>query len=298
MHLSTLRLARASLFVLTVAIAQPSIAETRQRSEQGSEADVVALAEADAADDATSDKPSLPVRAADRPPVLPRHALRIDSSLNLARNGAAQGFELDGVLGGGFGITDKLEVGGQFVPVTLAPHTRFESPLFYASYVVVGGNWTVVPTLQFSVPVRSEESWSLDGVVVVSGVVDQVVILTISPAVSVVFADQAVVTVALPFQAAWQISERILIGAQSGVGFAYFDPRTNTARAQEVPTTNDLSIPLGFSAIATLGVDDGPFVDIGLLYQWPALLQVDTQEDVFNPGDWDLLLSASSYFSL
>jgi hypothetical protein len=289
----------AALGCLILAHPQTTRAADTQPADSTSSSPSASGSSQAAQDDSQSDvAPVLPIANRDRPPTLPKHYVRIDTSISWNGLSGSSSYELDGVLGGGFGVTDWFEVGGQLIPGSLAPNPSFGSPLLYGAFVVLNQTWSIVPTLQLSIPVTASQAWLLDGLVAVSGVVGEIFIFSTSPSISMTVSDKPIFTVALPLQASVQLSQRFLAGLQTGVGFAQFDPRTNTARAYEPFDLNDLTFPLGFSATMTAGVDDGPLVDLSLLFLWSSFLEIDPDGDVLNTGDWSVLLSASTYLGL
>lgn len=241
--------------------------------------------------------PLLPVRAADRAPTLPRQGLRVDVDLGLSRQpSGAQTW--DSVIGAGFGLSAAVEVGGQLLPLTLSPRPTVGDPLLYGSYVLAPGDWTVVPTIQLTLPTRTGTPWAFDAVVAISTTVKSRLTFSASPNVSLTLARPAAVTVTLPVAASLQVDQRAQLGVLSGIGFARFDPRRQTARVVDSLDLNEATGSLGATAIYTVGRDDGPFVDIGVQFFWPTLVAFGRAPTGASAGDWSVLLTTSTFYRL
>ena len=105
---------------------------------------------------------AFPVRILARPPTLPRGDSRLDAFVLWARvpEGRAT---VTLVLGGGIGISDRLEIGGQLVPASIAPSIAFTNPSVYATYAFPTGSTTVLaPIVQVVYPLESDDPFFLD----------------------------------------------------------------------------------------------------------------------------------------
>jgi hypothetical protein len=102
-----------------------------------------------------------PVRILDRPPTLPRGDSRLDAFVLWARVPESRATVT--LVLGGVGISDRLEMGAQLVPVDVAPSVVFTNPSVYATYAFPTGRTTVLaPIVQVVYPLESDDPFFLD----------------------------------------------------------------------------------------------------------------------------------------
>ena len=239
-----------------------------------------------------------PLRALDRPATLPQGGMRLD----LIAIGAHQESSPTGlsfIAGAGFGVTKSLEVGGQLLPVNLAPGSpEFGNPALYASYGLSVGNVSITPSLQAVLPLRDSDPffWAIGASIDVPlggagnlAVAPVLVVDTREDGLGGTFSIPITYTRQVTLQFSWQVA--------SGFGFSRFDPRFGVSHPSRAFDFNDETIPLSVTAlysVARRGTRH-PVADILAQWQWPQLYsRVENAGSVVG-SDWALQLQVSLY---
>ena len=202
---------------------------------------------------AASQKPVFPVRMLDRPTTLPAGAGRFDAFLlGTAVPGSA--FASTGILGGGWGLTDNLEVGGQLIPVALSPTLQYTNPSLYITYgYSLDASTSLAPTLQTVFPLRSGDPFTIDVGAALSINLGQWGEVDVAPTLSLnLHQDGSGTSLSLPLSVMRQASTRFNWQLSTGVGFSRFDPRFSLSRRSEPLDFNDLTIPAGVQVTYTV----------------------------------------------
>jgi hypothetical protein len=243
--------------------------------------------------------PPYPVRLLDRPTTLPKGALRLDLYV-LGSEAPGSSFTTTGILGGGWGLTQNLEVGGQIVPVTLSPTVEYTSPSLYATYQIPLSPSTVLaPILQTVFPVHSGDPFIIDVGASLDHNLGEWGYLATSPTFSLNTRQQGNGTsLSFPLTVMLQASTRFNWQLSTGVGFSRFDPRFGLSRRFEALDFNDVTIPATALLMYTVprkGTGDA-LVDIIAQGQFPQLYTRGPEQRGWQTEDWTIQLQTSWYF--
>jgi hypothetical protein len=241
---------------------------------------------------------SYSVRILDRPTSLPAGDVRFDAFTFFTRAPGASN-TLTAVLGGGVGITNELEVGGQIIPFNIEPGIAYTNPSLYATYIVNVGKVSLAPTLQSVLPLSSGDPLFIDigGVAYVN--IGQWGYISFAPTLSLnVRQEETGSSVSIPVTLLRQSSEQLTFQVSSGVGLSRFDPRFGVSRRQDALDFNDVTVPLIGIVTYTLphGAPRRPLADLTLQVQWPQLYTHAPQITGTHANDWTVALQSSWYF--
>lgn len=239
-----------------------------------------------------------PVRLLDRPTTLPHGASRLDVLAFVSRvPGSAKSWTA--IIGGGAGVTNSLEVGGQIVPVALAQGAAsLTNPSAYGTYSFSRGKVSFAPTLQVVYPIADADPFFLDLGVPMDVDIGTLGDLAVSPTMSVdLRANGAGTLLSLPAAFSRQVSNLISWQVSSGVGLSRFDPRFGLSRRRQALEFNDVSVPLSGSVVYTAarGIHRGPLVDVSLQAQWPQLYGRTPTGSQWHANDWTIQIQTSWY---
>ena len=242
--------------------------------------------------------PPYPVRLLDRPTTLPKGALRLDL-YGLGTHAPGSSFATTGIVGGGWGITRNLEVGGQFVPVTLSPTVQYTNPSLYATYQhSLSSSVALAPTLQAVFPLRSGDPFTIDAGASLYVNLGEWGYLAASPTFSLNTRQEGNGTsLSLPLTVMRQASTRFNWQLSTAVGFSRFDPRFGLSRRFEALDFNDVTIPATALLMYTVqrkGTGDA-LVDIIAQVQFSQLYTRRPELRGWQTDDWTLQLQTSWY---
>ena len=234
----------------------------------------------------------------DRPTTLPARAGRLDVFL-LGSAAPGSSFATTGILGGGWGVTDDLEVGGQLLPVALSPTLQYTNPSLYITYGhSLDAATTLAPTLQTVFPVRSGDPFIVDVGAELSINLGEWGEVATSPTVSVnLHQDGNGTSLSLPLTLMRQAGTRLDWQLSTGVGFSRFDPRFALSRRSEPLDFNDVTIPAGAQVTYTVprGASADALLDIVLQAQLPQLYTNRPELRGWQTNDWTVQLQTSWY---
>lgn len=242
--------------------------------------------------------PPYPVRLLDRPTTLPKGVLRLDL-YGLGTHTPGSSFATTGILGGGWGLTRNLEVGGQFVPVTLSPTVQYTNPSLYATYQhSLSSSVALAPTLQAVLPLRSGDPFTIDAGASLYVNLGEWGYLAASPTFSLNTRQEGNGTsLSLPITVMRQASTRFNWQLSTAVGFSRFDPRFGLSRRFEALDFNDVTIPATALLMYTVqrkGTGDA-LVDIIAQVQFSQLYTRRPELRGWQTDDWTLQLQTSWY---
>ena len=248
---------------------------------------------------AAAPAPPYPVRLLDRPTTLPKRALRLDL-YGLGTHAPGSSFATTGIVGGGWGITSNLEVGGQLVPVTLSPTVQYTNPSLYATYQrSLSSSVALAPTLQAVFPLRSGDPFTVDAGASLYVNIGAWGYLAASPTFSLNTRQEGNGTsLSLPLTVMRQASTRFNWQLSMAVGFSRFDPRFGLSRRFEALDFNDVTIPATALLMYTVprkGTGDA-LVDIIVQGQFSQLYTRGPERRGWQTDDWTLQLQTSWYF--
>jgi hypothetical protein len=235
----------------------------------------------------------------DRPTTLPKGAVRVDVYA-LGSETPGSSFATTGILGGGWGVTPSLEVGGQLVPVTFSPDVEYTTPSLYALYQFpLSASTTLAPMLQTVIPVRSGDPFFIDVGAAVSVNLGQWGSFTSSPTFSLNTRQGGDGTsLSFPLTVMRQASERFAWQLSTGVGFSRFDPRFGLSRRFDPLDFDDVTVPASAQIAYTVPRNGtgNALVDIIVQWQFPQLYTSGPEENGWQPDDWTIQLQSSWYF--
>ena len=249
------------------------------------------------ADRNQADSAQYPLRILDRPATLPRGGSRLDATVIADRSPGSPATWLT-VLGGGIGITNKLEMGGQLVPAHVRPGIAYVNPSLYATYGFNLGSVSVAPQLQTVLPLQDGDPFFVDLGATASqnfgawGQVLMTVTYTLNVRPGIV---GTMITIPLALQR--QSGERFSWQIASGAGFARFDTRHDLSRHESAVNFSDLTIPLSATVTYTAG-SAAPHVlaDFIVQWLWPQLYARGPDEPGWAANNWALQVQTSIYF--
>jgi hypothetical protein len=277
---------RRRLLVILICASLPAIAHAQTTPPQATPAQ-------------TTPASPYPVRVLDRPTTLPRGDSRLDAFVFVTRTPGSP-TTTTMVVGGGVGITDQLEIGGQALAFDIAPDTVFTNPSLYATWSHnISKTVAIAPTVQVVYPLESDDPFFVDvgGTLYVNigswGYVAFAPILSVNTR-----ADDSGTTISLPVTLMRQSSERLNFQLTSGVGFARFDPRFGVARRRDALDFNEVTVPVSAEVMYTVphGTADKPLVDVTLQVQWPQLYTRAEGMRGTNADDFSVQVMTSWYF--
>jgi hypothetical protein len=239
-----------------------------------------------------------PFRVLDRPSTLPRGASRLDVSISASRQPGASAAWL-AIVGGGVGVGNGVEVGGQLLPLSLAPgRATVGDPSVYASYAFDALGTTFVPTLQVVYPLSDADPFFVDVGVPTSRSVGRAGSIQLSPTLTVnTRADGAGTSITLPILFMRQESAAFSWQLSSGIGLSRFDPRSGLSRRSESEEFDDVTVPLVAEATYSLARPGRrkPWADLILQLSWPQLYTRGPARQGSHADDWTLQLQSSWY---
>jgi hypothetical protein len=247
----------------------------------------------------TGAAPPYPTRLLDRPTTLPQGGLRLDL-YGLGTHAPGSSYAITGILGGGWGVTSNLEVGGQFIPVTLSPAVQYTNPSVYATYQrSLSSSVSLAPTVQAVFPLRSGDPFTIDAGASLYINIGQWGYLAVSPMFSLNSRQEGNGTsFSLPLTVMRQASARFNWQLSTAVGFSRFDPRFGLSRRFDGLDFNDVTIPASALLMYTVprkGTGDA-LVDIIAQVQFSQLYTRRAELRGWQPDDWTLQLQTSWYF--
>lgn len=239
-----------------------------------------------------------PVRVLDRPTTLPRGASRVDFwGIGARQPGSPTA--VTAILGAGVGVTSALEVGGQIVPVTLAPgDPKFTIPSVYATYSFNIGRVSVAPTLQGVFPLRTADPFFVDVGIPLYYTISTLGYVAVAPTFSQDTRENGAGTsLSLPVTFMRQVNEQLNWQLSSGIGLSRFDPRFGLARRRESIDFNDVTVPLSAELMYTVAHSSPrrPLVDLSVQIQWPQLYTRLPGQNGSHMNDWSVQLQTSWY---
>ena len=240
-----------------------------------------------------------PARMLDRPTTLPRGDTRLDAFVFASRvPGSPTTTTM--VLGGGVGISDRLEIGGQLVPFEVEPGVVFTNPSVYVTYAFPAGKTVAIaPTLQVVYPLTSDDPFIID----VGGTayfnVGTWGYLAFAPMFSLnTRGDESGSSLSFPVTIMRQASEQLSFQLTSGAGLSRFDPRFGLSRRSDALEFDEVTIPA--AALVTYTVAHGPtrtaLADLTLQFQWPQLYTRAPGMRGTHTDDWTVQIQSSWYF--
>jgi hypothetical protein len=243
--------------------------------------------------------PSLPVRVLDRPTTLPKGAIRLDV-YGLGTHAPGALFATTGILGGGWGVTEKLEVGGQVVPVTLSPKVNYTNPSLYATYQrSLSSSVALAPTLQAVLPLKSSDPFIIDVGSSLFVNIGEWGYLAASPTFSLnTHQDGNGTSLSIPLTVMRQASPNFNWQVSTAVGFSRFDERFQLSRRSDPLDFNDLTIASSALVMYTVpkkGTGNA-LLDIIAQLQFPQLYTRGPELRGWQSNDWTFQLQASWYF--
>jgi hypothetical protein len=285
MWLPIRRVVLSALFVACVAVQVR--AQTTQPAPPGHTADT--------AKSARPARSPYPLRALDRPTTLPRGGSRLDVFLiaNHPRDTSSLG-----VIGGGVGITDELEVGGQLVPFTLSNGMGYTNPSFYVTYAINFGPNAIAPIVTTVLPLKDADPFFVDLGAVITINIGEWGQFIGGPVFSLNSRnDETGTNLSLPVAIQRQAGERTTLTIGTGLGFSRWDPRHHIARRIAPLDFDELTIPLLGSVAYTVGRNAPALLaDIIVQWQWPELYSRGPQESGWNTSDWAFQIQTSLFF--
>jgi hypothetical protein len=239
-----------------------------------------------------------PLRALDRPATLPRGAARLDLSLSASRRPGVPAAWLV-ILGGGVGVRNDVEIGGQLLPLSLAPgRASVGDPSVYGSYTFDAFGLTFVPTLQVVYPLTDADPFLVDIGIPVDRNIGRLGSVQLSPTLSIdTRADGAGASVAIPVLFLRQESATLTWQLSSGVGLSRFDPGSGLGRRRAPDDLDDVTIPLVVEATYSVPRPGRrrPWADLTLQLAWPRLYARAPAQRGSHADDWMLQLQSSWY---
>jgi hypothetical protein len=240
-----------------------------------------------------------PARVLDRPTTLPRGDSRLDA-FAFATRAIGNPTSATIVFGGGVGITDQFEIGGQLVPFDVESGIVFTNPSVYATYQFpINKATTVAPTIQAVYPLTSDDPFIVDvgGTIYVN--IGTWGYLAFAPTFSLnTRGDESGSSLSFPLTVMRQGSEQLSFQLSSGVGFSRFDPRFGLSRRRDELDFNEATIPA--TALVTYTVARGPsrtaLADLTLQFQWPQLYTRASGVRGTHTNDWTVQVQTSLYF--
>lgn len=240
-----------------------------------------------------------PARMLDRPTTLPRGDTRLDA-FAFATHVPGSPTTATMVLGGGVGISDRLEVGGQLAPFEVEPGMVFTNPSVYATYAFSAGKTVAIaPTIQVVYPLKSGDPFIVDvgGTAYVG--IGTWGYLAVAPMFSLnTRGDESGSSLSLPLTIMHQASELLSFQITSGAGLSRFDPRFGVSRRSEALDFDEVTVPA--SALVTYTVARGPtrtaLADLTLQFQWPQLYTRAPGMRGTHTDDWTVQFQSSWYF--
>ena len=239
-----------------------------------------------------------PVRLLDRPTTLPRGDARLDA-FTFVNRAPGSPTTVAIVIGGGVGITDQLEFGGQVVTFDIEPSTVFTNPSLYATYSHnLSKTVAIAPTVQVVYPLKTDDPFFVDVGGALYANIGSWGYVAFAPTLSVnVRGDDSGTTLSLPVTLMRQSSDQLNFQFSSGVGFSRFDPRFGLGRRRDALDFDDLTVPFSAEAMYTIphGRKATPLVDLTLQVQWPQLYTRAPGADTTNADDWSVQILSSWY---
>ena len=240
-----------------------------------------------------------PARVLDRPTTLPRGDTRLDA-FALATRAPGSPTTVTIVLGGGVGLSDRLEMGGQMLPFEVESGMVFTNPSFYATYAFpVSKTAAIAPTIQLVYPLQSADPFILDigGTVYVN--IGTWGYLAFAPTFSLnTRGDESGSSLSFPLTIMHQASEQFSFQVTSGVGLSRFDPRFGLSRRSEALDFDEVTVPA--AALVTYTVVRGSqrraLADLILQFQWPQLYTRAPEMRGTHLDDWAVQIQSSWYF--
>jgi hypothetical protein len=243
-------------------------------------------------------KPVFPIRVLDRPTTLPAGALRVDGFL-LGSAVPGSSFATTAILGGGWGLTSTLEVGGQLVPVALSPELQYTNPSLYITYGhSLDASTSLAPTLQVVFPLRSGDPFTIDVGAALSVDIGAWGEVETAPTFSInLHQDGNGTSLSLPLTVTRQESTRFNWQLSTGVGVSRFAPRFWLSRRSDALDFNDVTVPASAQVMYTVPRDASAdaLVDIALQGQFPQLYTNRPDLRGWQTNDWTVQLQTSWY---
>jgi hypothetical protein len=267
-----------------------------------------------------NEQPVQPVALSQRPLTLPRGTLRPDVGFGLQRFVILSPFYVISMTaGGGFGVTDDLEVGGTLVPVYIDPEGDAGDRAFFGNVTLQGmyrlmrGDVEVAARLDVQVPTASGAGSRDAGLALGLPVLLRAgrhVRIDTGVQLSLLFRSDTRFgsRVTSSLGALWEMHERPLptrgitgiplivnvmagdhayVGLRTGVGILLLDePGLSTV------------MPLGFHAGGTVPSPRGPLVDLTARFEWPFFASNAFVGDAITTSWWQVTFAASFYLYL
>jgi hypothetical protein len=253
------------------------------------------VATAEAAEPKPSRPPFLPVRDINRAPTLPHHVFRLDIA-NLVSYAPANDTSVLATLGGGYGLTERVEMGFSLPALQLSPTVEGVDPFVYVTAGFTPNNWlTLIPLVRVTAPLRSSDLWTLDLNISAYLALAESVQLFTSPTYSISFADPLQTSISLPLGVVAQLTDRLFLQAQVGEVFDRVNPRVMAPRADDSVTFDETMLMVSGLIGYTVGGPDKTTADIMVTWLWPGLVQNTTSQTSVAANDWSLILSVSVY---
>lgn len=248
--------------------------------------------------DSQADSP-YPVRILDRPTTLPRGDSRLDA-FAFASVVPDNPTSVTMVLGGGVGVTDQLEIGGQLVPVEIEPGVDFTNPSVYATYAFpIGKTAALAPTIQVVYPLTSDDPFIIDLGSTLYVNIGTWGYMAFAPMFSLnTRQGESGSSLSFPVSILRQSSDQLAFQVTSGVGLSRFDPRFNLSRRSDGLDFNEVTIPVAALVTYTLGHGSPrrALADLTLQFQWPQLYTRAPDMRGAHTDDWTVQIQSSWYF--
>ena len=203
-------------------------------------------------------------------------------------------FATTAILGGGWGLTSTLEVGGQLVPVAISQIYSTRTVALHhlrsfarRQYHVAGTDAPGGISVALRRPLHDDVGAALAVNIGAWGEIETAPTLSIN-----LHQDGNGTSLSLPLTVMRQASARLLNSQLSiGVGFARFDPRFALSRRTDALDFNDVTIPASAQVMYTVPRDaSADLVDIALQGQFPQLYTNRPELRGWQTNDWTVQL--------
>ncbi len=193
-------------------------------------------------------------------------------------------------IGGGFGVTEDLEVGGVILPLQFSPSgaDTFNDMTFYGRYKVWNDEKTeVAAQVNLKLPIQTGSKFAIAAALPVAFHLDDKMRLDTGLQMQFDFYDDpqgTTPTLFIPFSLNYNVQPNIFVGATTG--FRMFDLKTSNGQ---------LAIPLWLQGGYTL---DGGVADLIAFLGFPNLITPDVPAgvDTVHAKNWQFGLGANVHF--
>lgn len=229
-----------------------------------------------------------PLAYSSRPLTVPARTLGVDGNLAATKLTVSFGFASASetyvtLLGGAtYGVTDDLQVFATILPLLLSPDFDIGNISGGAIYRFMRGSLELGAGASILLPLQDGSDFAITAGVPVllrvgpAGRIDTGFELTFS------FSDPTITTPRIPFTFSYNVNEALAISGTTGIAIPDFD-------------FDNVTIPLGVSALYALPGPSGPMLDIGPFFAFPAFLVPGSDGDKVFTNLWTLGVAARFY---